>query len=1607
MAYTVEILGQYGSDIIVYNDSKHPVFDIAEADKDKIYINGMKVSDVVEYGSAYDSVVTTKIESPSVTEISGVGEVYDVKMYDSKTVPRYKNPYWNSNDSSLWIDERLSVSDRYSEVSLYSDLEDVTSKIGDFRLSEIGLYANIFFIHIDSETDIKLYTGWNNDEDGTSNIKRIGITYSPNLPAVYPRNFYSLRRVDKFQNDDTSYSLLRCNPKLTGNVKVVVDSSSNIFLDTFKVSKALSQLKYRKIKLNPEEYYGRALMTKYNSVPSTDFYKIEDSCYDIFTFSDTLNGEYYDKYNYGVRTNTDKLYSENFSFLAPLCIKRNMPDFFLIFKIKNYSSIQGDDDRLKYFLENGEIVKSYDMRKESNLGKLIRNIYNHSKDFVGDVYIPYDYDKNIIYNGLSLERGVVSEIYESAANERNLKSQVDMDDWYTLGYERNRIVSKDIINLEFMFDDKEEDIFSLNTYFGLYVKLNGQSDNFSCVDVKNGKTTFDLTIPDEQYNPQSFKSVIYGFSDKNEFHRLKKYNIFYATDEITPYILKPDKNLSSPRIIKNINEEYGNKKFSYASLTLKEPFEAGEHYRVIDNTDKKIYEVIISNYESEENIDIPTEHIYENGYTVYRTSIHNATFKKLLEGWDESLLNEHSSLLKEAFISLGSTYNEDLKAYSFGNKFSITFGEEYGTDNQYVLEKVSSCVGFTVDEKKYLETYDEDCFDFYGISTGTKLYLSNSSDDPRFPHEFEHLGDRIGYIADFIQLNSPASSKFQYIIDINLKPIFDPYRSVLYRTEDNSEYTLYSKISFNGYEYQTIDGFGNESAYLILLSKKPLIFNDRIHFYSAYPINSGVCSIFPVYDIDTYVQDGKSVITSDTKTSESIISRESEFATKDNITETPILSGIQEEYFPDYLDKSQNYNPNANSPLTSESCKTFYKNMLNGNHNRSDIPLMCNYCCKWENVGTSYTGKPMRVMYNMNTSLKNKSYYIAQDSSAYVGFITVNGVPTNLSYNKTCKYISDYGVPYTYKNFVKNMESGTIGLESILNTSGTRSVNKFSKAYKFGNNALEFISGGIKIKIETTNKTILDVTKYNGYSAILICSGGTNTIASKTSDIFIDETKRQLAVTYYNGTSTDKMHYKDINGVDSDIFPNVTRMFKTEPISSIKIIGSGDTPDVITSDDADYSTAQRISPYHVDDDYQWFPTPYRHNSYLIMSSPEVKDNYIRDSYNFFSMEMYEDSVFENSGYLSGSLTVLRNSGNDVKPSNANIKNYFYKKNEYFDTYVVSDQFNGDINGGYPFNTFVTSELNELFKNCTIRIKTNDGFKTFSNLNNLLNITTVNPLYFKKENSNYEIDENASGNVYPTFAQFVKIPILRFKDDYDGDLSSKFGLDLYDCNIHADAIESVPQIWFKKYSTSNSSTLYGAEVGAMGLFPVTDVKVLKDFWETDNLRSYNDTSTYTKINGMASGYEKNSFFCSRGLTLKNKNSNKGEISLTKWSGVTFDTNTNSITLDVTETLVNKIFTSEGYVKNWAGRIVPDSKYKIKYIENSVLPYINIDSKYKIKVSRLPNDKMGFLNYDEALSDSNFEESLNTETELYKESDKYFIRIKNAGNYTYAVKMIISI
>lgn len=64
-----------------------------------------------------------------------------------------------------------------------------------------------------------------------------------------------------------SFMLLRTNPKLTGNIKLVVDSDYDLYLDTFKVSNVLNDRIYRKHPISAEGNYARDVMQVFSKLP--------------------------------------------------------------------------------------------------------------------------------------------------------------------------------------------------------------------------------------------------------------------------------------------------------------------------------------------------------------------------------------------------------------------------------------------------------------------------------------------------------------------------------------------------------------------------------------------------------------------------------------------------------------------------------------------------------------------------------------------------------------------------------------------------------------------------------------------------------------------------------------------------------------------------------------------------------------------------------------------------------------------------------------------------------------------------------------------------------------------------------------------------------------------------------------------------------------------------------------------------------------------------------------------------------------------------------------------------------------------------------------------
>lgn len=755
-------------------------------------------------------------------------------------------------------------------------------------------------------------------------VFRLNVRKNSGSVAVYTFNYKPkklnitapyLPHVTKMNNPDVSYALVRTNPKLTGNVKVVVDSDSNLYLDTFKISDTLSSRRYRHIKVGANSYYGSTLMKYFKDIPSSEFYKVEDKCCNLFTTVQSYKDQYYDVYRCGVKTNTDKLYSENFAMLAPLCVKRVLPDFFLVFRVdkslEDYNESMTDDEKLEYFLRFGKLVKSFDMRQDSDLGKYVRTIYDNAKDSAGDMYVSYDTDNYNKFIGISLDRGMVASMYESIHLERSVKSQVALNDFYTSGFERNHIVSKDIINFEFMFDDYEPGLFSIKTYFGLYVKVNTEDNTFSCIGsstyntttsiegsnktekVEKTKYSFDTSIhtypigTDLRYSDKG--TLIYGLTTPKEFIRLD--SGLYDAPCIKDYELRPYKNLLTSKVEKfKVNNVYN----SFVTLQLNKPFEVGEHIRVIDTNNSIMYEVITSDidnarttqgfYMDENHLsEITTNYYneYSTKYTIYRISMfikyRSTEESKMLKSADatEELVKEHIDMLYAAFKKFSKVGG--VTAYKKeGTKLSLISSAEH-----VLFQRICAPSGFISSLNTYLEeTKDEDeAILFYGQIYPEKVILnidnmiSSSQSTPTwkvkqyaylYPLHFDIVGNRMSYIMSFVPTSSISDKEYFYSVNIIDKSIFDTTTLLYDKYSDDkstSSYTKYAKIPVHLFANGTVDKTGEKDNSIIERYVKELDYVESFDDFNKYFINiqnpvlqhGGQVSIYSSYPLNAGV----------------------------------------------------------------------------------------------------------------------------------------------------------------------------------------------------------------------------------------------------------------------------------------------------------------------------------------------------------------------------------------------------------------------------------------------------------------------------------------------------------------------------------------------------------------------------------------------------------------------------------------------------------------------------------------------------------------------------------------------------------------------------------
>ena len=323
----------------------------------------------------------------------------------------------------------------------------------------------------------------------------------------------------KLYDDRSSYALLKTNPKISGNVKITLDSRGDLWLNSIDANNELADSAYKKYPISSLSTYSRDIYKffKNGQTPTSvifDLYEVDNQYQNT---KRTLSEQYDNFYNYGVEQLKNRYYDENFSFFAPIWLRKTVPDFFVIFRLDHPVAIdsymQSEISREGFFnsfFQDARIVKTFDMRENSKLGSYLRKIVNDPRFKERPLDVSFDSDIPTVWNGVCYTDGTMSGKGEFLSDYWKLDRPItDLEEYITGGYQRQGIISTNLINLEFLFDDEEATPYTINRYFGLYVTEN-QLANFQIDSTALSKISGQTPLPkkDVDGEPYSTKPFI-------------------------------------------------------------------------------------------------------------------------------------------------------------------------------------------------------------------------------------------------------------------------------------------------------------------------------------------------------------------------------------------------------------------------------------------------------------------------------------------------------------------------------------------------------------------------------------------------------------------------------------------------------------------------------------------------------------------------------------------------------------------------------------------------------------------------------------------------------------------------------------------------------------------------------------------------------------------------------------------------------------------------------------------------------------------------------------------------------------------------------------------
>lgn len=487
-------------------------------------------------------------------------------------------------------------------------------------------------------------------------------------------------------DDDVSFQLARTNPLLTTNTKLMYDGE-NIYLESYDANPLLVTQKYKNVRVKGTSPFNRDirnfLIGTHNS--AYDIYQKESD----YSICNSYDKQFETMYWCGAESINSKQYPQELGFIAPLYIRKKLPNYFVIFKVDGPSNFnltidestgQPVDDVFEFnedIINNAKIIKSFDLREGTPLGNYIKR-YVEQTGFEFDKSIYVNFSSNeITYYGIDKKYGVLTSKKEVFRTEllENDNTVLHSDEWITSGFKRNNLIFPYILNLEFLFDDNDTPNYKFARYFGLYCN---DIDLFE-FEAKYEDEKVIINHPEELLNETILTGTdtknIRLFFDKSEDLGKYRYN---RDDKLTFHYIK-DKNNNLHQVADMYNNYFKT-----------------NDTKIIEITDRKFDLSTICGFENS-SVSSYCERLDTMGKSEFSFTIN----KKFKQGEKINFVNNG-----EAYVSFTAVTDTDENPIPTGKYVGTKFSTQ-GTLKD-MTKALCDCINSLDDDKHFFDAYYKD-----------------------------------------------------------------------------------------------------------------------------------------------------------------------------------------------------------------------------------------------------------------------------------------------------------------------------------------------------------------------------------------------------------------------------------------------------------------------------------------------------------------------------------------------------------------------------------------------------------------------------------------------------------------------------------------------------------------------------------------------------------------------------------------------------------------------------------------------------------------------------------------------------------------------------------